>query len=379
MRLTELEMPDQLDGKPTRNSLGKLIHPQPEGVRNFWKWFGDSQAVDAQGRPLVVYHATTGNFGEFDFQKTKKSSRFGPGFYFSGDQQTLAVYSGKDGGNVLPAYLRITSPVREDYSMTAQQVEQFFGALQDRVFANGYDATQDHATIKQEALENLEHAFGIILSRQVVLISNADWRRGLAAIGVDGIIGSVYGHPEYVVLSSQQIKSAVGNSGKFSINSPNVSENSIPESFDTQSNWVLGHESANLKVFAALINDQEDYVELSYETSSPGQVDISFTRDHSTGITNQGRAHSVFGAVINHIKQYLAETKPTRVVFVAHKPLGAFGSKDTTRSSLYRRIVQRLAAQLGYQYQVVDLGNQDQFVLTARINETDDHTNTVTV
>ena len=49
-----------IDGteRPTRNSKGKLIHPTEEGIRNFWKWFGDSKVVDDQGRPKVLYHGT---------------------------------------------------------------------------------------------------------------------------------------------------------------------------------------------------------------------------------------------------------------------------------------------------------------------------------
>jgi hypothetical protein len=44
--------------RPTTNSNGKPIHSTEEGVRNFWRWFGDSKVVDEQGRPLVVYHGT---------------------------------------------------------------------------------------------------------------------------------------------------------------------------------------------------------------------------------------------------------------------------------------------------------------------------------
>lgn len=50
----------EVDGvqRPTINSDGKPIHPTEEGVRNFWKWFKDSKALDGQGRPLVVYHGS---------------------------------------------------------------------------------------------------------------------------------------------------------------------------------------------------------------------------------------------------------------------------------------------------------------------------------
>lgn len=50
----------EVDGKqrPTTNSEGKQIHDSTDGIRNFWRWFGDSKAVDAQGRPIVVYHGS---------------------------------------------------------------------------------------------------------------------------------------------------------------------------------------------------------------------------------------------------------------------------------------------------------------------------------
>lgn len=49
-------LPDtiNIDGveRPTRNSNGQPIHPTEEGIRNFWKWFGDSQVVDLNDRPI---------------------------------------------------------------------------------------------------------------------------------------------------------------------------------------------------------------------------------------------------------------------------------------------------------------------------------------
>jgi hypothetical protein len=73
----------------------------------------------------------------------------------------------------------------------------------------------------------------------------------------------------------------------------------------------------------------------------------------------------IFGAVINHIKSYTAKTKPRRLIFSAFKPnTGAFGSQDTTRSSLYQRMVQRFAGQNGYDFEKQDTGLEDTFILT---------------
>jgi len=61
-----------VDGKERTvfNSEGRPIHPTVEGVRNFWRWFGDSKVVDEQGRPLVVYHGTSFSFDIFRIGKS---------------------------------------------------------------------------------------------------------------------------------------------------------------------------------------------------------------------------------------------------------------------------------------------------------------------
>lgn len=49
------------------NSAGERIAKSAEALRNFYKWFGDSKAVDADGKPLVLYHGARGksNITEF--------------------------------------------------------------------------------------------------------------------------------------------------------------------------------------------------------------------------------------------------------------------------------------------------------------------------
>lgn len=42
----------------TVNSNGQPLAQTEEGIKNFWKWFGESKVVDADGKPLVVYHGS---------------------------------------------------------------------------------------------------------------------------------------------------------------------------------------------------------------------------------------------------------------------------------------------------------------------------------
>lgn len=57
----------EVDGvhRPVENSKGQPIAQTFDGLLAFWRWFGDSKVVDAEGRPLVVYHGTTTEFTVF--------------------------------------------------------------------------------------------------------------------------------------------------------------------------------------------------------------------------------------------------------------------------------------------------------------------------
>ena len=100
------------------NSEGKPIHWSEEGIRNFWRWFGDSKVVDDRGRPLVVYHGTKGDVQAFDLERagtTTDSGGWGSGIYFAADPDYAAVYAGKvDGSNIIPVYVSLKNPLIVD-------------------------------------------------------------------------------------------------------------------------------------------------------------------------------------------------------------------------------------------------------------------------
>lgn len=181
-------------------------------------WIGTTQ-VAQDGEPLVVYHATKSDFATFDIDRSSFSNRFGPGFYFTRDQKTLQSYSGDGaadgGGQIMPVYLKLENPLRGP-GLTQAQVDAFFGALQVTRFPNGFDATQAHIDLKAHLEADLENAADNLISGAQMCVDPKDWVRGLKAAGFDGHIREVFGEPEYVVLESSQIKSALGNNGDFS-------------------------------------------------------------------------------------------------------------------------------------------------------------------
>ena len=99
--------------RPTQNSAGNRIARTEEGLRLFYKWFGDSKVVDEQGRPLVVYHGTNADFDAFNLGKN--------GYFFTPDLNNAQIYANEaqfeKGGKkiVMPVYLN-TKKTKELYS-----------------------------------------------------------------------------------------------------------------------------------------------------------------------------------------------------------------------------------------------------------------------
>src|SRR5690606_27302507 len=96
---TDIPETIEVDGveRPTRNSNGQLIHPTEEGIRNFWRWFGDSKVVEVTGEPLVAYHGAGAKFNVFDSgyagANTKAVNAIA-GFFFTNDPMQADSYVG---------------------------------------------------------------------------------------------------------------------------------------------------------------------------------------------------------------------------------------------------------------------------------------------
>ena len=136
-------------------------------TESFERWFGDSKVVDSEGRPLVVYHGTKGDFSVFDTE----NSRMGPAAWFT-PSRTLASLHGRD-GNVMPVYIAIRNPYEAKSATEASLVTPDRKA---ELIAQGYDGIHEkRGTIEQ-----------------------------------------------WVAFYPDQIKSAIGNNGNFDAASPDI-------------------------------------------------------------------------------------------------------------------------------------------------------------
>lgn len=138
---------DQVSGG-TQGSL--FQQAEPEGSAAFRDWFGESQVVDGEGKPLVVYHGTGADFEAFDVTKAGSatdSGYFGQGLYFTPDaniaNQYAINYTGA-GENIMPVYLQVKNPYdfrRDPLGVTYLNGKTTEGAkaIRETLMAAGYD------------------------------------------------------------------------------------------------------------------------------------------------------------------------------------------------------------------------------------------------
>jgi len=165
----------------------------------FKKWFGKSAVMDADGKPLVVYHGTNADFSEF---KTTRGGEFGPAIYFTDSPREAGEYSEAVKGvsfsapsaHIMPMFVRIENP----YTKGVDEFWKEFGGVGsdadgvERAKAAGYD--------------------GVIAKRADRYYDND------AREFVDR--GNMLTH--YIAFDKSQAKSAIGNNGNFDGTNPDI-------------------------------------------------------------------------------------------------------------------------------------------------------------
>lgn len=177
-----------------------------EVANNFTEWFGDSQVVDEDGNPLVVYHGTDSDFNVFRPSRPPESHILPFGYHFTESADVAAKY----GNVVMPVVLKSLKL----YDATGLAVDEISKEIAGRKFKEGM-----HSIHALDA-----GGSGMYGARQAQLM--------LERYGYDGIVYIDPVKPEagksYVVFLPGQIKSATGNSGKFDPSSSAI----------TMSTWV---------------------------------------------------------------------------------------------------------------------------------------------
>jgi len=209
------------------------VEPMPTtSLPEFKAWFGDSKGVDAEGKPLVVYHGTNKSDGgdAFTIFDTYASNYglMGQGGYFTADPSIASSYTTKGRGDaptVYPVYLSIKNPIDMDGPADVEAWQRQFPDAES--FHEEGNTNESWYRAAEESIRDQE----------VPMYEGAEiMQDGLRAMGFDGITHMGGGrldkasvrHRVYVAFDPEQIKSATGNSGKFDPKRPNLTDPLAP-------------------------------------------------------------------------------------------------------------------------------------------------------
>lgn len=197
----------------------------------FKKWFGDSKVVDAQGKPLVVYHGSSSKIDSFDPAKARRGMGL---IFFSPDKNFSGGY-----GDTTPVFLQASNlfDASADPAAFREWVSASKGSAKVqstlREIIRGLEDSLEQDELGYYGIEPVGDA--LVTADDVIVrveagLGTGDWYIAeadgfpayLKAQGFDGVRMNEQGAVTYGVFSPNQIKSATDNSGEFDGANPSI-------------------------------------------------------------------------------------------------------------------------------------------------------------
>ena len=207
---------DITKSNPNRDDHGR--YASGGGVTSteeFKKWFGESKAVDGNGKALTLYHGTP----------TPEFSQVRPTFYAAKSPEYASVFAGTEADErwhpaVYPVYLKVENPLDfREFGLRQISKEDMGKFLTDHGVKVDYDIRQ---VINAAAYDGTAKAWQYI--RQLTDIASGIFKHA----GYDGIIqNESVGDTKteaWVAFEPWQVKSATGNNGKFDSNDIDITK-----------------------------------------------------------------------------------------------------------------------------------------------------------
>lgn len=289
----------------------------------FKKWFGDSKVVDAEGKPLVVYHGAPSGFeGEGFTYDAKGVNDYGDsdmGFWFASAEVANRFAGDDDGATVLPVYLVLQSP-------KVLRGAEFVKMLDTKYIA-------DWKRYKAQAVRD---------GYDGIIIKTDDAAR--ASFYHDQFLSD-----NYVAFHPEQIKSAIGNRGTFDAKEANILFQSAVQTEEQQV------EQDSLKMVTEQLEDlKRQYIEanthdglLTIDVDAARELFPAYVKDRARFAAAVHEASSTVAKAVyaDEIRKETVAGKNPDVVFMA----GGTGSgKGSTRE------ISTLGAQLKKAHLVYD-------------------------
>lgn len=188
------------------SDLAGAVEPYtPESQRNFRNWFGNSQIVDSQGNPKVMYHGSPQNFTTFQ-------TNYGGMIFVTPERMFAEAFAGMDpAGNqreAMPLYVRAENVWDYENPEHLEALLNYPG-VRER-FMSYYGDNIEDGTITEEGV--------------IERVRMGDWGLIELPVSVDAIMEMGHdaltvfegGHKNLAVFDPNQLKHAEENSGQWS-------------------------------------------------------------------------------------------------------------------------------------------------------------------
>lgn len=220
--------------KPTQ----ALDFSQPE-TAPFKRWFGDSKVVDADGKPLVVYHGTNQSFDAFSKARLGMMTRAqsATAFYFTNDPQEASLYADAAARKTvtdIDAYERKIAKLKVDIAraerardwdryekLTEQWEDLEIGATRDE---SGGNVVPAYLSIKNPLVVQVGGAIASGKVQEHIDQARANGHDGVILRDIDDSPQFMAGRhaDHFIAFEPQQVKSAIGNKGTFDPANPDI-------------------------------------------------------------------------------------------------------------------------------------------------------------
>jgi len=211
----------------------------------FKRWFGDSKVVDADGKPLRVFHGTASDITAFDIGRSGESTGntgfYGAGAYFSEDADYASGFSfwarrsDDQAPNVVPVYLSLKNPAYINITPRSQAASEKSRATAEKIISTMIARGTDQAVVDKLQGFVSENKFEPFMGTLYNALGGGTGTTALLKeAGFDGvtIYGGISGKEklaEAVAFDPTQIKSAIGNNGDFDPSNPDIRYNVADE------------------------------------------------------------------------------------------------------------------------------------------------------
>jgi hypothetical protein len=221
-----LDVAGQPGAPADRVFYARGVEPSQTETPAFKRWFGDSKVVDAEGKPLVVYHGTTADLSAFDlaFSGSDGVAYDRPAIFATDDARVASDYArNKRNRNIADAGRAFQRFKNENPGVYDEEYERLFEAYKAAGRKEGWDIGIG-ANVLPLYL-SIQNPLEVDGGGQRFMQVMPDAVKQASAEGRDGVIvRSVIDHASpaseypvtiYVAFKPEQAKSAIGNRGTF--------------------------------------------------------------------------------------------------------------------------------------------------------------------